>query len=109
MKDSNLKVSVIIPVFNGEQFIQNAVESCLDQNEVNEIILIDDGSTDKTNEICIQLSNQFNKVKFFTHEYRKNKGPGLSRNLGIEKSKNDCLNFFSDIDVELKNIDNILN
>lgn len=79
-------ISVIIPVYNAAAFVGKAVESVLMQPEVGEIILVEDGSTDNSLEICESLAVQFELVKLFTHPHNANKGAGMSRNLGINKA-----------------------
>jgi glycosyltransferase involved in cell wall biosynthesis len=79
-------ISVIIPVYNAAAFVGKAVESVLMQPEVGEIILVEDGSTDNSLEICESLAVQFELVKLFTHPNNANRGAGMSRNLGINKA-----------------------
>lgn len=87
------KVSVIIPVFNAEKFIARALESALDQEGVGEIIIVDDGSTDKSLEICRSFANQFGKIKIFNHKSNQNLGPAATRNLGVRKASNKWIQF----------------
>lgn len=90
-----LKVSVIVSVFNEESVIQNCINSLLTQSFNNiEIIVIDDGSTDKTLEKIKELKSETIKVLTQTH-----KGPGAARNKGAENSKGDIL-VFVDADME---------
>jgi len=86
-KNFEFCISVIIPVFNASKFIQRAVESAIQQKEVCEVILIEDGSTDNSYQICKKISSKFDQVLLFTHENRANEGAGESRNLGIKKAK----------------------
>lgn len=87
-------LSVIIPVFNAEKFITKAVTSAVSQDEVREIIIIEDNSTDNSYEICKKLENEHvDIVKLFQHVDGKNHGAGASRNLGIEKSKCEFIAF----------------
>ncbi len=81
-----MKVSVIIPVFNAEIFIEKAVLSALEQKQTKEIILIEDGSKDNSLNKCTELEKKYPKVKLYTHNKNQNKGASASRNLGIEKS-----------------------
>lgn len=77
MKTNNL-VSVIIPVFNGERFLKQAIESVLIQSYPNvEIIVLDDGSTDLTKEIA----TSFSKV---VYSYQENQGVAAARNKALE-------------------------
>jgi len=80
-------VSVVIPVFNREKYIGEAIESVLKCSEVGEVIIVDDGSSDKTVEICEGYSKKFSFVKVFWHPRFQNLGPSASRNLGIQKAK----------------------
>ena len=79
-------VSVIIPFFNAKSFLKSSVESCHDLPEVSEVILIDDGSSDGSFSLAIDLQKSYKKIKLFHHEYRKNKGAAESRNLGLKKA-----------------------
>lgn len=82
----DFKVSVIIPVYNADLYIEQAVESAVNLVEVGEIILIEDGSKDNSLSICKQLVDRFNKIKLLTHENNENKGASESRNLGIRSA-----------------------
>lgn len=80
-------VSIIIPVYNGENFIRDSIESLLNQTYKNiEIIVVDDGSTDKTAEIV----KTFEVVRYI---YQVNKGPSASRNLGMSLAKGKYIAF----------------
>ena len=58
-----LTISVIVPVYNNLEFLERSVNSLIEQTYPNmEIILIDDGSTDGSAELCDELSNNNNKI-----------------------------------------------
>lgn len=80
-------VSVIVPIFNGKQYIEKAVQSALIQPEVIEVILIDDGSTDGSFELAQQIATQEPKVTCLHHPDHQNIGLGATRNLGIKDAK----------------------
>ena len=82
----DFKVSVIIPVYNAELYIEHAVASAVNLLEVGEIILIEDGSKDNSLSICKELVVRFDKIKLLTHENNENKGASESRNLGIRSA-----------------------
>ncbi len=90
----NPLISVIIPVYNGKQFLSEAVNSILQQNyHPLEIIIVDDGSTDGTAE----LQNSFDKqVRFI---YQDNKGPAAARNTGINEASGQFLAFLDSDDL----------
>jgi len=74
-------VSVIIPVFNSEKYIEECLNSILVQTYTNyEIIVIDDGSTDSSHKIIERYVSKYNKIKYF---YQKNGGAAIARNLGV--------------------------
>ncbi|GGZ12779.1 hypothetical protein GCM10007049_00590 [Echinicola pacifica] len=79
-------VSVIIPVFNAECFVENAVKSAFNLKSVGEVILVEDGSTDDSFEVCQRLSADYKNVRLLYHANHKNCGAGASRNLGITSS-----------------------
>ncbi|PWJ40917.1 glycosyltransferase family 2 protein [Sediminitomix flava] len=88
-----MEVSVIIPVYNAEAFVEKAVRSAHDLQEVKEIILIEDASPDGALEICQKLAKELHKVKLYRHHDLQNHGAGASRNLGIEKANSEYIAF----------------
>ncbi len=90
-------VSIIIPCFNGERFLARTLESCQSQTYENlEIILVDDGSTDSSN----QIAKGFEGVRVIE---QKNKGVSSARNNGIKNSNAEYLAFLDADDILLKN------
>lgn len=89
-------VSIIVPVYNVELWLNKCVDSILEQTYKNiEIILIDDGSTDKSCEICDEYLNKSNKVRVF---YNEHKGVSYSRNCGIKNSRGKYIMFIDSDD-----------
>ena len=89
----NFNISVIIPVYNAEQYIRRAVTSVLDQEEVTEILIVEDGSQDNSQEICLQLAASDKRIKLLQHPGKKNRGVSASRNLGIKRATNEFIAF----------------
>jgi cellulose synthase/poly-beta-1,6-N-acetylglucosamine synthase-like glycosyltransferase len=88
-----MKVSVIVPVYNGEKVITNCLKALLNQNYPKndyEIIVVDDGSTDNT----VTVVKKFKKVKLIQ---QKHKGPAVARNLGVKHAKGSIV-LFTDAD-----------
>lgn len=82
-------ISIIITVYNAEKTIERCLNSILENKYDNyEIVLVNDGSTDKTEEIVELFATD--KIKYFV---KKNTGVADSRNYGIEKSKGDYITF----------------
>lgn len=98
-----MKISVIVPVYNAEKYITQAVESALQFDEVHEIILVEDQSPDKALEICQQLAEKHGRVKLFQHPDKGNHGAGPTRNLGLEKATGDFIAFLDADDYYLPN------
>ncbi len=98
-----MKISVVIPVFNAEARIKRALLSVLEQKEVDDIILVDDGSSDNSFPIIQELSETENRIKIHTHKNRMNKGPAATRNLGIHMAKNEYVAFLDADDYYLSN------
>ena len=98
-----MKISVIIPIYNASAFLKKAVKSALQFDEVTEILLIEDGSTDHSLEICKNLAEEFEKVKIFQHADKGNHGAGASRNLGLENVVGDFIAFLDADDYYLPN------
>ena len=82
---SNVNYSIIIPTFNESLFIENCINSLLQNNKINEseIIIIDGGSTDGTVEIIKKLKNQHSNISYF---HNPKKITPSSLNIGISKS-----------------------
>ncbi|MGE8555238.1 MAG: glycosyltransferase family 2 protein [Chryseobacterium jejuense] len=98
-----MKISVIIPVYNAEKYVSQAVESALQFDEVCEIILVEDKSPDRALEVCKQLTENYDRVKLYQHPDKGNHGAGPTRNLGIEKSSGDFIAFLDADDYFLPN------
>lgn len=99
----NFNVSVIIPVYNCEQFIEKAITSALQQPEVYEVVVVNDGSTDKTETIIKQLQVQNPQIKLYHHPNKINKGRSASRNLGIQNATGNYIAFLDADDFYLEN------
>ncbi len=99
----NFSVSVIIPVYNAEKYIKKAVESSVFLEEVAEILLIEDGSSDSSLKLCEMLENNYDKVHLLRHENGKNKGVAASRNLGLVKASCSFIAFLDADDWYLPN------
>lgn len=83
--------SFIIPIYNGELFLNKCLNSIISQTYNNfEIILINDGSTDQTNLICQNFINNYSFIKYIS---KPNEGQGISRNIGVNISKGDYILF----------------
>lgn len=88
-----MKISVVIPVYNAEKFVEKAVESALQFEEVYEVILIEDKSPDNALQVCQELSDKYERVHLYQHSDKKNHGPSASRNFGIDKATGDLIAF----------------
>lgn len=84
----NPSISVVIPVFNGEKYLAEAIQSVLNQTvPPSEIIVIDDGSTDHTAAVCRDFGDQIHYLK------QENQGAAAARNLGIKEAAGTYLAF----------------
>ncbi|WP_313964784.1 glycosyltransferase [uncultured Streptococcus sp.] len=105
-----MKYSVIIPVYNVENYLSRCIDSLLAQNYVDlEILLIDNGSKDQSGQICEDYATQFSNI---TAYHIPNKGVGSARNFGLSKAKGEFIcfvdaddylvgNLFSDVESQL--------
>lgn len=98
-----MKISVIIPVYNAEKYVTQAVESALQFDEVHEIILVEDQSPDNALKVCQHLAEKHDRVKLFQHPDKGNHGAGPTRNLGLEKATGDSIAFLDADDYYLPN------
>lgn len=84
------RASFVIPVFNGQAFLAETIQSCLDQTQPRiEIIVVDDGSTDGTADILTHFQYIDERVRVIRHE--KNMGRSAARNTGIEAAQSDII------------------
>ncbi len=104
--NSEIDISVIVPVYNKEKYIQKNIESILAQTKESiEIILIDDGSTDRSSEICTYFSDNFNNV---VYKKINNSGVSCARNEGIKVALGEyCIFIDADDYVEKNMLDNM--
>jgi glycosyltransferase involved in cell wall biosynthesis len=98
-----LKISVIIPVYNASRFLRKSVDSALQFDEVIEIVLAEDGSSDDSLAICKQLADKNPRIHLFQHPDQGNHGAGATRNLGIEKATQEFIAFLDADDYYLSN------
>lgn len=85
------KISIIVPVYNTEKYLQRCVESLINQTYKNlEIILVDDGSTDKSGKICDDYAKKNSKVKVF---HKPNGGQSTARNIALDNVTGDYIGF----------------
>ena len=91
LAQDNVQVSVIMPVYNGENCIERSVKSVLSQTDINvELICIDDGSSDNSVNILNNLHNKDNRLIVLKQNHQ---GAGTARNLGIEHAKGQFIAF----------------
>lgn len=84
MSESKRKVSIIVPVYNVEPWLNKCLDSLLDQTYSEyEILLINDGSTDRSGKICDKYAEENKRIKVF---HNKNQGLSYSRNFGVKNS-----------------------
>ena len=89
-------ISIIIPVYNSKKYIEKCIDSLINQSYKNiEIIIIDDGSRDKSPSICRKLSKKDKRIKVFS---KMNGGTSSARNYGIKKSTGDYITFIDNDD-----------
>lgn len=100
-------ISVIMPVYNAEKYLEESVSSILNQTYKNiELILVNDGSTDNSIEICKRFEDLDSRVKYFEKE---NSGAGATRNFGLSRSTGEIISFIdSDDYVDSKMFENML-
>lgn len=88
-------ISLIVPVYNGEEYLEKFLKQYQAQTYGNiELILVDDGSTDSTGRICDLFSKENSGVYVF---HKKNGGPSSARNFGLQKAKGKYV-VFADVD-----------
>ena len=90
------KVSIIMPVYNAEKYLNRSINSILSQTYKNiEVILVNDGSKDSSAEICDAFAIKDNRIKVF---HQKNSGASAARNRGVENASGKYLQFIDSDD-----------
>ena len=98
MSTFNPLVSIVIPVYNGANFLREAIDSALAQTYANcEIIVVNDGSKDATEQIALSYGD---KIRYFSKE---NGGTSTALNLGIEKMRGEYFSWLSHDDLYYPN------
>ncbi len=96
------KISIIIPCYNVEQYVHKCIESVINQTYSNlELILINDGSTDNTNEVILKEVEKYDNIIYIRN---KNSGVSNARNTGISKATGDYIMFVDSDDYISKNM-----
>ena len=104
----NSKVSIIIPIYNTEKYLNRCIDSVLNQSYNNlEILLINDGSTDNSEKICKEYEKKYSRIKYIKKD---NSGVSDTRNKGIKESSGKYI-FFLDSDdyIDSGVIENLVN
>jgi glycosyltransferase involved in cell wall biosynthesis len=95
MREANRLVSVILPVYNSEQYLAQTIESVLAQTyQPFEVIIVDDGSTDRS----AAIAHSYKEVHYI---YQANQGPALARNTGLANAKGEFIAFIDHDDLWL--------
>ena len=90
------KISVIVPVYNVEQYLERCVDSIINQTYTNlEIILVNDGSTDNSGKLCDELAKKDERIRVI---HKENGGLSDARNRGIDESESDLVGFIDSDD-----------
>lgn len=90
------KVSIIIPVYNAEKYLRACIDSVLKQENIdNEVLLIDDGSTDSSASICMEYTERNSNIFFYPKEHS---GVAKTRNYGIDHAEGEFIMFLDSDD-----------
>jgi len=93
MQEDSIKVSIILPTYNGAKYIRESIDSCLNQTYENiELIIVDDGSVDETSEIIKSYKDK--RIKYIRH--KQNRGISHALNTGFKNATGEYLTWSSD-------------
>lgn len=101
-------ISVIVPVYKCEEYIESCIDSILNQTFTDfEIILVDDGSPDNSGKICDTLAEKYNKISVL---HQENQGQAVARNNGVKIARGEWLHFVdSDDHIHPEMLENLYN
>lgn len=86
-----MKISIIVPIYNAELYLNECIDSIISQSYNNiELILINDGSKDNSEKICLNYANKDKRIKYI---YQKNAGVSAARNNGVKESSGEYILF----------------
>lgn len=106
MPEQSPLISIIVPVYQVKEYIGECVESLLDQTYTNlEILLVDDGSTDGSGEICDRYADHDSRIRVV---HQENQGPSVARNAGLDLMRGEYAAFVDSDDVVLPDFIEIL-
>ena len=89
-------ISIIVPVYNTEKYLDQCIQSILSQTYTDfELLLIDDGSTDSSGVICDRYAEQDSRVRVF---HKPNGGVSSARNIGLDNTKGEWITFLDSDD-----------
>lgn len=92
----NITISIIIPIYNVERYLEECLESVVNQSDsFDEVLLINDGSTDNSLLICERYTSLYNNIKLIN---KKNEGPSIARNIGMQYASGDYIMFLDSDD-----------
>lgn len=87
----DVKISVIVPIYNAQQWLRQCIESIVSQTHQNlDIILVDDGSSDESGTICREYADKDPRIRIISKD---NSGVSDSRNMGIEAARGEYITF----------------
>lgn len=96
-KEKNTRISIVVPVYNVEQYIEECLDSILNQTYQDfELILVDDGSKDQSGAICDRYQKEHSNIKVI---HQENQGQAATRNHGVEISQGEWVMFVDSDDV----------
>lgn len=100
------KITVIVPVYNVENYLEKCLDSLINQTYKNlEIIVINDGSTDNSGEICQEYAQKDNRIVYIEKE---NGGQSEARNMGLDRMTGSYVTFVDSDDwVELDYVETL--
>lgn len=91
MENTNSLISVIVPIYNAEQYLEKCIDSIINQTDTNlEIILVNDGSTDNSGAICDEYAKKDSRIKVI---HKENGGLSSARNTGLENANGEYVSF----------------